>query len=123
MKLKTRTAGLTVIVLSALLSQFVRADDDWFKVWHNRDKWEVAGDVILNPDNSRRLVGKAGGGVLINGKEGKCPSLVTKRRDYRDVQFNLRSRGGMGHLESHRFLPKEAAKRMGLRREEAVGVA
>lgn len=32
-------------------------------------------------------------------------------------QFNLRSRGGMGHLESYYFLPKETAKKMGLKEE------
>ncbi|MHC4518625.1 MAG: family 16 glycoside hydrolase, partial [Planctomycetota bacterium] len=63
--------------------------DDWFEAWHNSDQWDVAGDAALNPDNVRRLVGKTGNGVLINGKEGKCPSLVTKRRDYRDVEVHL----------------------------------
>jgi len=33
-------------------------------------------------------------------------------------QFNLRSRGGMGHLESYYFLPKETAKKQGLKKEE-----
>jgi len=33
-------------------------------------------------------------------------------------QFNLRSRGGMGHLESYYFLPKETAEKMGLKEEE-----
>lgn len=33
-------------------------------------------------------------------------------------QFNLRSKGGMGHLESYYFLPKETAKKMGLKEEE-----
>jgi hypothetical protein len=64
------------------------AEND-FSAWHNSDKWYVAGDAALNPDNIRRLVGKAGDGVLINGKEGKCPSLVTKRRDYRDVEIHV----------------------------------
>ena len=57
--------------------------------WHNSDQWDPAGDAMLNPDNSRRLAGKPGTGVLINGKNGKCPSLVTKRRDYRDVEVHL----------------------------------
>ena len=60
-----------------------------FEAWHNSDKWDVAGDAMLNQDNNRRLAGKAGDSVLINGKEGKCPSLVTKRRDYRDVEVHL----------------------------------
>ena len=33
-------------------------------------------------------------------------------------QFNLRSRGGMGHLESYYFLPEETAGKMGLKEEE-----
>ena len=65
-----------------------RAEND-FSAWHNSDKWDVAADAALNSDNIGRLVGKAGDGVLINGKEGKCPSLVTKRRDYRDVEVHV----------------------------------
>jgi hypothetical protein len=64
------------------------AEND-FSTWYNSDKWDVAGDAALNSDNIRRLVGKAGDGVLINGKEGKCPSLVSKRRDYRDVEVHV----------------------------------
>ena len=75
----------TIILMSALSAG---AEDD-FSAWHNSDKWDVAGDATLHPDSIRRLVGKAGDGVLINGKEGKCPSLVTKRRDYRDVEVHL----------------------------------
>jgi len=33
-------------------------------------------------------------------------------------QFNLRSKGGMGHLESYYFLPLEVAKKMHLKEEE-----
>ncbi|HUU93890.1 MAG TPA: hypothetical protein VM238_22075, partial [Phycisphaerae bacterium] len=33
-------------------------------------------------------------------------------------QFNLRSKGGMGHLESYYFLPKHVAEKMGLKEEE-----
>nr|MBC8868960.1 DUF1080 domain-containing protein [Planctomycetota bacterium] len=33
-------------------------------------------------------------------------------------QFNLRSKGGMGHLESYYFLPKETAKKVELKKEE-----
>jgi len=74
------------IILMSALSAGAESD---FSAWHNADKWDVAGDAALNPDNMRRLVGKAGGGVLVNGKEGKCPSLVTKRRDYRDVEIHV----------------------------------
>jgi len=33
-------------------------------------------------------------------------------------QFNLRSKGGMGHLESYYFLPKETARKHGLKEDE-----
>ena len=33
-------------------------------------------------------------------------------------QFNLRSKGGMGHLESYYFLPKQTAEKVGLKEEE-----
>jgi len=60
-----------------------------FDTWHNSDKWDVVGDAALNPQNNRCLIGRPGTGVLVNGKEGKCPSLVTKRRDYRDVEVHV----------------------------------
>jgi hypothetical protein len=36
-------------------------------------------------------------------------------------QFNLRSKGGMGHLESYYFLPEETANERGLKEEEKPG--
>jgi len=76
---------VTVIMMSALSAGAAEN----LAGWYNADKWDVAGDAALNSDNLKRLVGKAGSGVLINGKEGKRPSLVTKRRDYRDVELHL----------------------------------
>ena len=94
---KKRTISFLFLTAAMLLlsSQTVRAGEDgWTKLgtgaWHNSDKWDVVGDATLNPDNTRRLVGKAGDGVLINGKKGKCPSLVTKRRDFRDVELHVK---------------------------------
>jgi hypothetical protein len=80
-----RKTIFTIMLMSALSAG---AEND-FSAWHNSDKWDVVGDATLNPDNIRRLIGKAGDGVLINGKEGKCPSLVTKRRNYRDVEVHV----------------------------------
>ena len=68
----------TTLVLVLMLALGAKAGDD-FVAWHNSDKWDMAGDAMLKPDNYRRLIGKVGTGVLINGREGKCPSLVTKR--------------------------------------------
>jgi hypothetical protein len=87
---KAQATSLLFMVTAMLLltGNIIRANDN-LDAWHNSDKWDVAGDAMLNQDNTRRLAGKPGSGVLINGKEGKCPSLVTKRRDYRDVQIHL----------------------------------
>ena len=75
--------------LMMLLSDKITKANGSFDAWDNSDKWDVTGDAILNPDNTRRLTRKTGTGVLINGKEGKCSSLVTKRRDYRDVEIHV----------------------------------
>jgi hypothetical protein len=79
---------ILAIVLTSALSAAAETND-WHDAWHNSDKWDVAGDATLNPDTPKVLLGKPGKGVLINGKEGKCPSLVTKRRDYRDVEIHV----------------------------------
>lgn len=84
-----RAASFALITLFALSTPTLSAAENNFSAWHNSDKWDVAGDAALDPDNIRRLVGKPGSGVLINGKEGKCPSLVTKGRDYHDVEVHL----------------------------------
>jgi len=91
MKNKTNCKMRTIIfaflaALMMLLSDKITKANGSFDAWDNSDKWDIAGDVILNPDNTRRLTRKTGTGVLINGKEGKCPSLVTKRRDYRSIR-------------------------------------
>jgi hypothetical protein len=79
---------ILAIVLTSALSAAAETND-WHDAWYNSDKWDVAGDATLNPDTPKVLLGKPGKGVLINGKEGKCPSLVTKRRDYRDVEIHV----------------------------------
>jgi len=78
----------TIVLFVLMLTVSAKAND-WSDDWHNSDKWDVAGEAMLNQNNNRRLVGQAGTGVLINGKEGKRPSLVTMRRDYRDVEIHL----------------------------------
>ena len=84
-----RAANFALIILFVVSTPLLSADENNFSTWHNSDKWDVAGDAILNPDNSKRLTGKPGTSVLINGKEGKCPSLVSRRRDYRDVEVHV----------------------------------
>jgi len=82
------------VLLVLLLGQATAAGEEgWVPLgadaWHNSEKWYAAGDAMLDPDNPRRLVGKPGTGVLINGETGRVPSLVTKRRDFRDVELHV----------------------------------
>jgi len=79
----------TTLIVAMLTVAFVADVQASFEAWHNSDKWDVAGDAALNPQDYRRLMGQPGTGVLINGKEGKYHSLVSKRRDYRDVEVHI----------------------------------
>jgi hypothetical protein len=78
-----------LLILSACLAQPVWAAGPWFEAWHNTDEWYEAGDARLDPAEPRRLLGLSGSGVIINGPEGKSLSLITHRRDYRDVLVHL----------------------------------
>jgi hypothetical protein len=65
------------------------AAQDGFNVWRlPNGEWYEANEAILDPENPRRLVGKPGNGVLINGLIGKTNSLVT-RKQFQDVQLHL----------------------------------
>jgi hypothetical protein len=58
-------------------------------VWRGPAKgWESAGDVGLNPDNPRLLVGKPGAGALVNGPKGRARDLLTKQA-FGDVELHL----------------------------------
>ena len=83
-----------------------RADDN-FAVWHQpTGDWYVAGDAMLDPDNSRLLVGKPGTGVMINGKTRQGPSLVTRQTRYRRRRSALGVHGRQG-LQLRRHLSRQ----------------
>ena len=64
------------------------AEDD-FGVWHQpTGDWYTAGDALLDPNDKKRLAGKPGIGVMINGKTGRTPSLVTKQV-FDDVELHV----------------------------------
>jgi len=92
MKNHTRVITLALIALP-LLGGVALAEDGWTQIGlddcYNSAEWIKAGDAALDPSNPRRLVAKDGSGVLINGKVGKTKSLVTKRRDYRDIELHV----------------------------------
>jgi len=57
--------------------------------WHIGGDWYSAENARLDTWNEKRLIGDGGEGVLINGRTGKTKSLITKRRDYRDVEIHV----------------------------------
>lgn len=52
------------------------------------DKWIVAGDAALSPENPRRLVARPGAGVLVNGVKGEANNLVSKKT-YADLEVRF----------------------------------
>ncbi len=63
--------------------------DDNFGAWRQpTGDWYVAGAAMLDPNNDKRLAGKPGAGVMINGKTGRTPSLVTKHA-FGDVELHV----------------------------------
>ena len=89
---------LAATILLLLLCQAARAGEDgWtplgpddnFAAWHQpAGDWYVAGDAMLDPNDPKRLAGKPGTGVMINGKTGRTRSLVTKQA-FDDVEVHL----------------------------------
>src|SRR5262245_35629247 len=84
-------------VLLLLLPSIVVADEPgWVTLFGGKDldawrspakEWYVAGEVVLQPDNPRRLVGKPGEGALVNGK-GRADNLVSKE-EYTDLAVHV----------------------------------
>jgi hypothetical protein len=91
-----RVTFLPAVMLLALLGPVARAGeagrtrlgaDDDFAAWHQPvGDWYEAGDAMLDPNDSGRLVGKPGTGVLIN--RSRTNSLVT-RQTFQDVEVHL----------------------------------
>jgi len=83
---------LAVVALLLAVTAGAAEDAGWTHLGpdalRNSDQWIVAGDAALKADQPRLLVGKPGKGVLINGKVGKCPSLVTKQV-FQDVELHV----------------------------------
>lgn len=105
--------------------------------WHTRpevsDNWFVEDGVLKSPglvEHYRAsLVTKKHFRDFILMLDFRMPTisdsgicfrrLIPKIQGFGDMeQFNLRSTGGMGHLESYYFLPNGIARRMGLKPEQ-----
>ena len=87
---KMQATSLLFMVTAMLLltGNITRANGN-FDAWHVGGDWYKAGDAMVDPHNSKRLAGKPGFGVMVNGKTGRTRSLITKRRDYRDVEIHV----------------------------------
>jgi len=77
-----------VTAMLLLTGKITRANGN-FDAWHVGGDWYEVGDAMVDQDNNNRLAGKPGTGVLINGKTGRTQSLITKRRDFRDVEIHV----------------------------------
>ncbi len=65
------------------------AAEGFSDTWHVGGDWFSAENARLDTMNEKRLIGDRGEGVWINGRIGKTKSLITKRRDYRDVEIHV----------------------------------
>ncbi len=65
------------------------AAEGFSDTWHVGGDWYAAENARLDTWNEKRLVGDRGEGVWVNGRTGKTKSLVTKRRDYQDVEIHV----------------------------------
>jgi hypothetical protein len=83
------TSLLFMVTAMLLLTGNITKANGNFDAWHVGGDWYKAGDAMVDQNNNKRLAGKSGTGVMINGKTGRTQSLITKRRDYRDVEVHL----------------------------------
>ena len=108
-----------------------------FTGWHTpplvRQYWKVEDGVLRSPDLIEQwgacLATKKHYRDFILMIEFRMPTISDSGISFRRLipeipgfgtqeQFNLRSKGGMGHLESYYFLPKPTAEKVGLKEEE-----
>jgi hypothetical protein len=92
---KHRSILAALIILAASGGAFVGAADEkpWtdligtsgLSAWNAKGKWEEVADVTLDPSNDRRLVAKAGHGVIWNN--GRSPDLFSKE-SYGDIELH-----------------------------------
>jgi hypothetical protein len=86
--IKTVMASIWVTALLTF-SHVATAVEGFSDAWHVGGDWYSAENARLDTWNERRLIGDRGEGVLINGRIGKTRSLITTRRDYRDVELHV----------------------------------
>jgi len=85
MRIIKMNMGLAAILVASMGA----LADGPFDAWHVGGDWYAAENARLDTWNEKRLIGGRGEGVWINGRTGKTKSLITKRRDYQDVEIHV----------------------------------
>ena len=81
--------ALIWVAVILCVSGVAAAEKGFSDIWRVGEDWYSAENARLDTWNEKRLIGDRGEVVLINGRIGKAQSLVTKRRDYRDVEVHV----------------------------------
>jgi hypothetical protein len=89
---------LSCLALLATLSPAHAEKDGWtvligpdgvLDAWRPpRDRWLSGGDAALDSKNPRRLVTRAGKGVIVNGATGRLPDLLSQA-EYGDLEVHV----------------------------------
>jgi hypothetical protein len=84
---------LPLFIVTAVSTSGQTGDAGWIHLtkldaWKKPGKWYLAEDVKLDPDNARKLVGKPGGTVLLNGPAGRTSDLLSNE-SYGDLELRF----------------------------------
>jgi hypothetical protein len=84
---------LVASILGGLATHGQTQDRSWadltnLDAWKKPGKWFTADDVALDPDNAKKLAGKPGKRMLLNGPTGRTNDLLSKE-EYGDVEIEL----------------------------------
>jgi hypothetical protein len=92
--------GMTVgmaILLALACTTGMGAEAEWseplasgdLSAWREPSgEWRTVGEVSLNPQDAKKLSGKAGKGALLNGDAGRTSDLLT-RKEWGDVEAHI----------------------------------
>jgi type 1 glutamine amidotransferase/HEAT repeat protein len=64
------------------------AGSDFSKWREKTGAWQIAGEAAMNPDEDKRLVTKAGTGVMVNGPDGKTVDIFS-RAEFGDIAAHI----------------------------------
>jgi sugar phosphate isomerase/epimerase len=76
----------TIVILIALACLAMSASNQAEKIhllkeglsaWQEVERWQVGGDVVTSTRDEKKLAIKRGNGVIVNGRDGYAPNLLT----------------------------------------------